>query len=161
MFSATKHYSFGVEEGEAHWFLGALTTTKASGALTGNSMSAVEFVTPPPFATPLHVHHLEDEALYILQGALRGVCGDQQWHAEAGSFVWLPREVPHGFMVVGDNRLRMLVIALPSGFDRFVAEAGAPAPQRVLPPPAAPDVGRMIAVGQKYGQTVLGPLNLD
>ena len=117
----------------------------------------VEFTHPPGFATPRHVHHAEDEAFYVLEGAMRGFCGDRRWHATPGSFVWLPRGIPHGYAVDGDQPLRSLAITLPAGFERFVVEVGEPTRERVLPPPAAPDVEKLLAAAAKYGQDILGP----
>lgn len=50
-----------------------------------------------------------------------------------------------------EPHLATLAIALPAGFDRFVSEAGEPARERSLPPSAAPDIEKLIAVGIKYG----------
>lgn len=157
MSATSEHYVLAEDEAEAIWFLGTLATVKAAGARTGGALSVVEFTHPPGFATPRHVHHAEDEAFYILQGAMRGFSGDQTWRATPGSFVWLPRGIPHGFAVDGDETLRSLAITLPAGFERFVAEVGEPAPERTLPPPAAPDVEKLLAAAAKHGQEILGP----
>ncbi len=124
---------------------------------TGGALATVEFLHPAGFATPLHVHHTADEAFYILAGGMRGICGDQEWQATTGSFVWLPRGIPHGYAVDGDEPLRTLAIALPGGFDRFIVEAGEPAGERTLPSPAAPDIAKLEAVGTKYGIENVGP----
>ena len=79
------------------------------------------------------------------------------WRATAGSFVWLPRDVPHDYAVEGDAPLRTLAIAVPAGFDRFVAEAGEPARERALPPPAPPDIAKLSAAAARDGQEILGP----
>jgi quercetin dioxygenase-like cupin family protein len=160
MLTTSEHYALAANEGEAIWFIGTLATIKASGALTGNVLSLVEFVHPPGFATPLHIHHTEDEAFYILEGAIEGINGDKRWYAGPGAFVWLPRGVPHGYQVVGDEPVRTLAITIPSGFDRFVSEAGEPAAERVLPPPAAPDIEKLVASATAHGQEILGPLVL-
>jgi quercetin dioxygenase-like cupin family protein len=160
MSEPSQYYTLAANEGEAVWFIGTLATIKASSALTGNVMSLVEFLHPPGFATPLHVHHREDEAFYILEGAIRGILDGKPWYAGEGAFVWLPRNSVHGYEVVGDAPVRTLVISVPSGFDQFVAEAGDPAPERVLPPPAAPDIPRLLAAANKYGEEILGRLEL-
>lgn len=157
MASASDHYALADAAAEAIWFLGTLALIKGVGSQTGGTLATVEFLHPPDFATPLHVHHTADEAFYVLAGAMRGVCGDQEWRATQGSFVWLPRGVPHGYAVDGDEPLRTLAIAMPAGFDRFVVEAGEPARERTLPPPAAPDIEKLVAVGTKYGIENVGP----
>ena len=157
MASASDHYALADDDAEAIWFIGTLALIKGAGGRTGGALATVEFLHPPGFATPLHVHHTADEAFYVLAGAMRGVCGDQEWRATAGAFVWLPRGVPHGYAVDGDGPLRTLAIALPAGFDRFVVEAGEPARERSLPPPAVPDIEKLVAVGTKYGIENVGP----
>jgi hypothetical protein len=117
----------------------------------------VEFIHPPDFATALHVHHTADEAFYVLAGSLRGVCGDREWQATTGAFVWLPLGIPHGYAAVGNETLRTLAFTVPAGFDRFVVEAGEPAQERTLPPPAPPDIAKLDAAGAKYGIETVGP----
>jgi mannose-6-phosphate isomerase-like protein (cupin superfamily) len=154
---SSEHYALADDDAEAIWFLGTLALIKGVGSQTGGALSTVEFTHPPGFATPLHIHHTADEAFYVLAGAMQGVCGDQEWQATTGSFVWLPRGVPHGYTVDGEEPLRTLAIALPAGFERFVIEAGEPAQERALPPPAPPDVEKLVAVGTKYGIENVGP----
>lgn len=151
------HYALAADEGEAIWFLGGLLTVKTSGAATGGALAVVESMGRPGSATPRHVHWTEDEAFYVLDGALRGYCGDQEWRAGPGSFVWLPRGVVHGFTNEGDQPVRKLIITAPSGFERFVAEVGEPARARVLPPPAPPDAEKLRAAAARHGQEILGP----
>jgi quercetin dioxygenase-like cupin family protein len=146
------------DEARAIWFLGTLALVKGYGGPTGTAFGTVEFVHPPGFATPLHVHHNEDEAFYILSGTIRGVCDGQEWTAAQGDFVWLPSGSQHGYMVIGDEVVRTLAFSIPAGFEQFVIEAGDPAQERALPPPAEPDFARLAAAAAKYGQTILGPL---
>ena len=154
---ASEHYALAEEDAKAIWFLGTLATIKADGARTGGALGLVEFTHPSGFATPRHVHHTADEAFYVLEGAIRGYCGDQDWRATRGSFIWLPRGIPHGYAVEGDEPLRTLAIALPAGFEQFIAEAGEPARERILPPPAAPDVEKLDEAAAKVGIGHLGP----
>jgi len=161
MASDSNHYALADGDAEAIWFTGTLAMIRGDGDRTGDDIGLVEFIHPPGFATPLHVHHNEDEAFYVLDGAMRGVCGDEEWHATTGAFIWLPRDVPHGYVVDGDMTLRTLAISLPAGFVRFVREAGEPARERVLPSPAALDFEKLNAAAAKNGLEILGPLDLD
>src|SRR5690606_8201746 len=54
------------DDATAIWFLGTLALIKGNGPDTGNIFGTVEFTHPAGFSTPLHVHHNEDEAFYIL-----------------------------------------------------------------------------------------------
>lgn len=150
-------YALAAGEGEATWFLATLMTVKAGGAQTGNAFTLLEWQAPPGFGPPPHIHHNEDEAFYVLEGALTVTCGDRTWRAEPGSFVWLPRGIVHSFVVDGNSPLKGLQITAPAGFERFIAELGEPAPALTLPPPAAPDVERLVAVSARYGVAIVGP----
>src|ERR671933_1712282 len=98
---ASEPYTLTDNDAEAYWFLGTLATIKASSSLTGGALSVVEFTHPPGFATPQHVHHAEDEAFYILEGAMRGFVGNQRWR-DRRLVRLAPRGIPHGYAVDGD-----------------------------------------------------------
>ena len=143
---------------EEHWFLGTLATVKASSARTGGLLSVVEFCHPAGFATPRHVHHRADEAFYVLTGSIRGFCGDTVWQAGEGSFVWLPRDVAHGYQVDEGPLVRTLAITVPGGFDQFVAGVGVPATAREVPGVVVmPPVEVLLEAARRDGQEILGP----
>lgn len=52
---------------------------------------------PPRYIAPLHVHHRDDEAWYVLEGALRVQRGDEIVEASAGSGVFVPRGIKHTY----------------------------------------------------------------
>jgi quercetin dioxygenase-like cupin family protein len=59
---------------------------------------------PAGFGPPPHLHHREDEAFYVLEGQMTVTCGEQTWTATPGSFVLLPRGIPHAFTVAAPGR---------------------------------------------------------
>jgi mannose-6-phosphate isomerase-like protein (cupin superfamily) len=103
----------GPGDGEAIWFLNGRMTMKATAATTADHYGLIEVEVPPGSAPPLHVHHREDEAFYMLDGRLTVRCGDATFGVTAGSYVFLPRDVPHGFVVEGETPVRMLNITTP------------------------------------------------
>jgi mannose-6-phosphate isomerase-like protein (cupin superfamily) len=46
---------------------------------------------------PMHVHHDDDEAWYVLEGALRFRMGDETFEAGPGSAVLAPKGVAHAY----------------------------------------------------------------
>ena len=116
-------YALGKEEGQAIWFLGTLTFVKATKASTGGAYGLIEQVIPAGFSSPYHVHHDEDEAFYVLEGEITFYCGDQRLKGGPGTYVFGPREIPHGFKVEGDHPARLLLLASPGGFEQFVIDA--------------------------------------
>src|SRR5215217_7012851 len=89
------------DEGEARWWFGALAEIKATAADTGGQMTLVEVTEHPGAEAPLHVHHRDDEAFWILEGEVTIEVGDQTIEASAGDYVFGPRDIPHRF-TVGD-----------------------------------------------------------
>ena len=73
------------------------------GTATNNALGVVEMRMPAGFSPPPHIHHNEDQAFYLLSGQIEAQLGDQKIPAEQGSFLWLPRNVLHGFAVSADG----------------------------------------------------------
>jgi quercetin dioxygenase-like cupin family protein len=86
----------------------------------------MECTYPVGLAVPSHFHAGEDEMFYLLDGELHGFCDDERWAATPGCFVFVPRDRPHGFTVVGGEPARALVVVGPSVLDRQVAATGTP-----------------------------------
>jgi mannose-6-phosphate isomerase-like protein (cupin superfamily) len=62
---------------------------------------------------PLHVHREDDEAWYVLEGALAFRIGDEEIRAPAGSAVIGPRGVPHSYWNPDPTPARYLLIMTP------------------------------------------------
>ena len=142
-------------------FFGALITPKATAAATGGAIDVAEQILPAGFATPLHVHHREDECFYILDGAIAFRLGADTFVAQSGSFVRLPRDIPHAFRVRSEAPARTLALGLPSGLVAFYAEVGAPASPGATAVLRPVDVPRLVQAGASYGIEVLGPPPAD
>lgn len=143
------------DEGEAIWWFDCLAVIKATAADTGGLMSIVEITEPPGSQAPLHVHHREDEAFWILDGSVTIEVGDATIECHAGDYAFGPRGIPHRYSV-GDAGCRMLFILTPGGFENLVREMGRPAPSRTLPPPSEPDFAQVAAVAEAYNCELLG-----
>src|SRR5205085_1827113 len=59
---------------------------------------------------PPHVHHLDDEAWYVLEGAMCVQMGERVVEAQAGSGVLVPRKTPHTYWNPGPGPTRYLLI---------------------------------------------------
>jgi quercetin dioxygenase-like cupin family protein len=147
----------GQDEGEARWWLGMLAVIKATAADTGGQMTIVEVTIPSGFAAPLHVHHWEDEAFWLLEGSATFEVGGTTIEANAGDYLFGPRDIPHRF-TAGDAGCRMLFICTPGGFEELVIAMSEPAASRTLPPPSdeEPDRERIAAIARTYGNELLG-----
>lgn len=68
---------------------------------------------PPRLIAPLHTHHKDDEAWYVLEGALRVRRGDEVVEAPAGSAVLVPRGTPHTYWNAVAGPTRYLLVMTP------------------------------------------------
>lgn len=144
-------------EGQAVWFLRNRMTIKATAETTGGAYGLVESFIAPGFSPPLHVHHREDEAFWVLEGEVSMRCGDRTFRAAAGAFVFLPRGVPHTFVVEGDAPARMLTLLTPGGGEALFVEAGRAPEHDGLPPATPPDIERLKRVSDRFGAEIVGP----
>lgn len=157
MATAAEAYALSRDQGTAIWFLGTLMTLKATGEQTRGAFGMIEQVLPPGFSPPLHVHHSEDEAFYLLAGEASFTCGDQTLKARPGSFIFFPRDIPHWFRIEGTEPARLLQFNFPAGLEYFFLEVGEPALALTLPPAGPPDLEKLISTAAKYNLEILGP----
>jgi mannose-6-phosphate isomerase-like protein (cupin superfamily) len=147
----------GPGEGYASWFQGNRIIIKATAATTGGAFGLVESLVAPGYSPPLHVHDREDETFWVLEGEVTIRCGEGTFRATAGAYAFLPRGVPHTFVVEGSRPARMLGILSPGGGEAFFAEGGRPAQGEGFPPPAAPDLEQLRRVAGQFGARIVGP----
>lgn len=93
---------------------GSSAELKLAGEESGGDWAVVEWRLRAGDEPPIHTHTREDETLYVLDGAITAFVGDQRIEVEAGSYAALPKDVPHGLRVRGDEA-RLLVTVEPAG----------------------------------------------
>ncbi|HEY7055381.1 MAG TPA: cupin domain-containing protein [Vicinamibacterales bacterium] len=139
--------------GTAYWLLTSLFTFKVTGAETNGSLSVAELEADPELGPPPHSHRHADEAFYVLEGTFDFSLDGRPFSAGPGSFVLLPRGIVHTHSAGGGKPARALVIQSPAGVEKFIAEAGSVATDR-LQRPAPPDIaalGRIVAIAAQHG----------
>jgi quercetin dioxygenase-like cupin family protein len=154
---SVKPFVVKAEEGLPVWFLETHMTLKATSAQTAGTLGVVDNRARAGFSPPMHVHRREDEALYVLGGRLTVACGDERFEAGPGSFVFLPRNVPHTFLVGADGPARMLTMILPGGFEQFFVDGGHPALDDTIPALDPADFETINALNPEYGVENVGP----
>ena len=149
--SATTDNSYG--------YIGTLNTFLADATDTGGQFSLVEITSYQGGEPPRHVHRREDEAFYVLEGAITYYVGESVLEASAGTFVFLPRDVPHSFLLRTPTA-RMLCLVAPGGFEGHFRDARFAEPAQALTlgtVAGPPDVGALVANLAEYGIEVVGP----
>jgi len=131
--------------------VGGLITFRVRGSETAGALTVLETEVAPDEGPPFHAHANEDETLYVLVGSFRFRLGDELRDAPAGSFVYIPRGVPHCFQNVGEGAGRILATFSPAGMERFFERFAEMVPD-------ADDPGDAFeAAGVEAGMSVLGP----
>ena len=98
---------------------GSTAELKLAGEESGGDWAVVEWRVRAGDDPPIHIHTREDETIYVLDGAITAFVGDERIEVEAGSYAALPKDVPHGLTVRGDEA-RLLVTLAPAGAEYFL-----------------------------------------
>ena len=147
--------------GPTTWAMGSLFE-RLVGADQTEGLLGLSLVTQPPgVATPLHRHTREAEAFYLLEGTMTYRAGDEIFELSQGSFIYLPKGLPHAFRVTGESPVRFLGLTTPGHLLDLYDEVGVPAEERRLPGedglPMDVEIARWNEVGPRYGLEVVGP----
>lgn len=111
-------------EGDFAWVDGGTVRCLARDEDTGGSWSMIEHWTPPgQGAKTPHCHRQTDQAFYILEGTMMFRLGSRTLEAKAGTFVFIPRGLPHANWTEAESA-RHLLICAPAGLEKFFVESG-------------------------------------
>jgi mannose-6-phosphate isomerase-like protein (cupin superfamily) len=144
------------------WFFDNLVQVKLAQAAAGGAMSIVELLGPPGDMPPLHLHHTDDEAWYVLEGEMSFyVRGEHPVLVSAGGLAFGPKGVPHTYRVESSRPARWLALCTPGDFEPFVVAASQPAEQAELPtphgPPSQEQIATVAALAAQHHIELLGP----
>jgi quercetin dioxygenase-like cupin family protein len=132
-------------EGDAVNVLGNTVLFRAVANDTADALEIIESVSPPNGGVPPHVHSREDETAYVLEGRFEIRVEERLIQADSGTFVCLPRNVPHGFKNVGDAPGRVLFTIAPAGLCKMFTELSQ------LPAASPPEMRQVAAICDRYG----------
>jgi mannose-6-phosphate isomerase-like protein (cupin superfamily) len=143
------------------WFLDALATFHVAHGDSQDGISLFEAAAPYGMSPPLHVHHTEDEAFYVLEGELRIQAGEAEFRLRPGQAALGPVGVPHTYRVESRQGARWLNITTRGHFESFARALSRPAERDELPPPQGKLTPRQLqllaAAGRPYGIDLVGP----
>jgi len=123
---------------------------KISGTDTKGEMAVFEQTgLTPNGGPPLHVHPIQDEWFYIIEGEYLFQVGNEKYNMIAGDTIFLPRNVPHAFLQRTDTG-RVLVSYLPAG----KMEAFFKATDQWTSPPTKEEIAKVFA---EHDMEVVGP----
>ena len=100
-------------------------THKLNIAQSGGAFYLCEAVFAPESGSPLHIHHYEDEVIYVLEGVIDVRLDKEKLHAPAGGVIHLPKKIPHALQNPLKTPLRIIVYAIPGGLENYFDEVEA------------------------------------
>ena len=118
----------------AYWFLDILWIILAGKAQTGGQFTIMEQLMPKGAGPGPHVHPVNDEWFYVLDGTLDMQVGGQNLAAGPGQSVFIPRTTVHAFKVTSAT-CRVLNGFTPAAMDEIITSLARPAANAGLPPP--------------------------
>lgn len=138
-------------QGKKFNVLGHSITNVLAKQNTDGNYYVFEVVTPPGQGIPPHVHELEDELIYVVEGEYGIMLGDKQFSAHAGDEIFFPRHIPHAFQNTGSKAGKTLWTIVPGGnFEEFFEKLGAL-------PAGEPDFKVVSEIFAAYGMKILIP----
>jgi mannose-6-phosphate isomerase-like protein (cupin superfamily) len=127
-------------------------TVKAEAAATGEAVTVLEAAEPAHFGPPLHVHDDAAEAFYVLEGEYLIFIEEETYRCPAGSFIYIPSGVEHGFRV-GEVQSKKLNIYLPGAMIGYFEELAAAEVAGVLL-----DTDSLTELAARHAMRVVGPV---
>ncbi|MBA2718088.1 MAG: cupin domain-containing protein [Chloroflexi bacterium] len=130
---------------------GFRVTVHADAAMTDGQFSLIE--TAESIAgggPPLHVHNDCAESLFVLAGAYVMLVDGREFACPAGSFVYVPRGMPHTFRTL-ENDSRKLNLYTPAGMVGYFDELAAGITDGMTE-------ADLDTIAGRYGMEVVGPV---
>ena len=129
---------------------GEPTTVLIAGAETGGKLAILEVRVGRDTLLPVHLHHWDDEIVYVLEGEVTFHLDGERRAGPAGTCMLLPRGSEHSYSVESAEA-RLLVVVAPSGIEEFYGEQCRGGTASGL------DVERLVTIGARFGVEVTGP----
>lgn len=125
-------------------------TVKAELDETAGAVSVLEADEPPGFGPPIHVHHDAAEAFYVLEGEYIMYLEDREVACPAGSFIFIPLGVRHGFKV-GNAPSRKLNLYFPAAMIGYFDDLAAAMDRDEVDDEGLAEIARM------HSMEIVGP----
>jgi quercetin dioxygenase-like cupin family protein len=115
--------------------------------------SMFEWTVPAGFSTGLHVHRVQEETFYVLDGECQWQIGEHLIRAVPGSFVLIPPGVPHNIANATDEPARVIMTVSPPGHEHYFEEL-----VKLVGRSSPPDAGAIAELRRRYDTEQLSAL---
>jgi quercetin dioxygenase-like cupin family protein len=143
--AAAARHTISGDDGEQVPLGGMDITFKITGDQTGGALAICEIAIEPGRLIPAHLHDTEDEFSYVIEGRIGVLVGEEEFTADAGSWVRKPRGIAHTFWNPGPNYARTIEIISPAGFENFFREISG-----IFSADGPPDIERLTTTAARY-----------
>ena len=139
---------------------GDIYTFLATTEETNGAFFILEGMVPPEAGPPPHIHHDQDETLYIVEGRLEVMVDGAVHEAKAGDFLHISKGSPHRFINRSQTPAKLIATFVPAGkAEQFFREAMEETTDRNATPPSLDDamIQRLLAAAERNGVEILPP----
>ena len=127
---------------------------KVSSQDARGAMSAFEFTGTG--CGPRHLHHEQDEWIYVVDGEIEMELDGSRRHLSTGESVYIPRKIKHVWSAAGDNPAKIIDVYQPSGkIEEFFRRLGSFS--REQPIHDVLKIDEFHRLFEEYGMELVGP----
>ena len=109
-------------EGRKLNILGDQQLIKLTAKDTDGKFTVILQDNPPNTQIPMHVHKNEDELYRVIEGEVEFTVDEKTTLLNGGDSIFLPRNIPHTWKVVGTNNATVDLTIFPSGLETMFEE---------------------------------------
>ena len=117
--------------------------------------SMFDWTIPAGFSTGAHVHRIQEETFYVIEGECRWQIGEQKVRAVPGTYVFIPPGVPHNIGNASDKPARVIMTVSPPGHEHYFEELA-----ELTGRGGPPDAGAIAALRSRYDTDQLSALKI-
>ena len=120
---------------------------------TNHAVSVIDVRMIPGSEPPRHIHQREDETIIIHEGTVTFFVGDNIINAKKDDIVFMPRLIPHHF-VVTSQLAHCTLIATPGGIEEFFAAISSSFDEQFVPVserPSADAIEKLVKAAGQFG----------
>jgi quercetin dioxygenase-like cupin family protein len=121
-----KPYALNWGEGRTWEPYGPGFAVKAGSYESEGGLVFIEVATRKGEEPGRHTHDGEDEIFYVLKGEVEFSCADETFRVGEKGFVFLPRNIEHGYTILNEGEARMLVVVAPPRWGESIEAQGVP-----------------------------------
>jgi quercetin dioxygenase-like cupin family protein len=114
--------------------------------------SMFDWTIPAGFATGLHIHQVQEETFYMLDGECEWHIADRTIHATPGTYLFIPPGAPHNITNVSKKPARVLMTVSPPGHEHYFEDLARVAAQ------GSPDSEALASLRDRYDTEQLSTL---